>query len=273
MDERPAFVDDAQSIRVAVGGKAKVAPAVRHEGGQGDQRGRVGGGELAAEEGVVAVVDHLELASAGHEDGPEAGLAHPVHGVQGDLEPGVLDGLRVDHGQDAVDVFVGRGVLPDQALTKGVVIVHRADGGRVHLGDLRFQPVGDGLVRVPPAAGEHLDPVVDGGVMAGGDHGPVGHAVGLHREHDEGRGAGSVDHQHPIAVPRQNFRQPVGRFLGQEPPIVPQADLSAPVPFLVHEAAEARGQQLQICLGEFVSDDGAPAARSEMDHVMPPCVP
>ena len=267
VDEAALLVDDAQAVRIAVGGHAQIAVPVRHHIGEGGQGLGVGGRELAAEEGVMPVMDDLQIAAAGGQDGAQAGLAHPVHGVQGDLQPRFFDGLHIHQREDAVNVIVGGVILHHQTLAQRLLIVEAGDRRLVHQGALGLDPVRDAPVRVPAAGGEDLHAVVDGRVVACRDHHAVGHVPGLDGVHDEGRGRGAVDHQHPVAIAHQHLRDPVGRLLGQKTPVIAHAELSARVALFVHQAAEPRRQQAEIGLGEFIGDNGAPAAGSEMDHL------
>ena len=55
-----------------------------------------------------------------------------------------------------------------------------------------------------------------------------------------------------------------------KPPVIADADLRAVVSLLVHEAAKARDEQADVRLGEFVRNDGSPAAGTEMNHLFAP---
>ena len=69
----------------------------------------------------MAVVDDLQIAAAGHEDHAQARLADAVHGIERDAQLRVLDGLHVNGGQDAVDIFIRRVVLGDHACRDGEI--------------------------------------------------------------------------------------------------------------------------------------------------------
>ena len=267
VDELPLIVDDAQTVGVAVGGDAQIAVLVQHQRRQRLQRVHVGGGQLAAEQRVVAVVDDLQIAAAGGQQHAQARPADAVHGIEADAQRRVLDGLHIHGGQDAVQILVHGVGLGDEAPRHGLIVVHALDIGGGQLRDLRFDAGRHRLVGVPAAGGEHLDAVVDGGVMAGGNGDAVGLAPLLHGEHHQGRGAGAVDDKGMEAAARQHLRRPVGRLLGQEAAVVAHADLRARKALLLHQAAQARHQQADILLGELVRDDGPPAAGTEFDHV------
>lgn len=108
-----------------------------------------GGGHFAAEEGIVLVVDHVHIAAAGHQDGPQAALADAVHGVYRNAQPGGFDLLHIQELQDAVDILVEGVDLPDLPLLQRHIVVHLGDGCGDDLGDLRLDLIGHRLVRVP----------------------------------------------------------------------------------------------------------------------------
>ena len=215
-------------------------------------------------------MDHFQVTAAGHQNGPQAGLAHAVHRVKRDLEPGSLDGVGVDQGKDAVDVVIGGVVLPDQSFPQCLVIVHAADLCLIDLRDFRLDPVRHAAVRVPAARRKDLDPVVDCRVMACCYHHAVGHILCLNHVHDQRRGGRAVYHQRPEPVPRQNFCDPVGRFLCQKPPVIADAELFSRMAFFCHQTAESRRQETQIGFCESVCDHCSPAACSEMNHLSAP---
>ena len=197
----------------------------------------------------MAVVDDLQIAAAGHENHAQARLADAIHGVERDAQLRVLNGLHVNGGQNAVDIFVCRVVLGDHACRDGGVVVHGFDRIRIYLGDLGLDLIRDGAVRVAATGGEDLDAVVDGRVMAGRDGDAVGHGAGLdHEHHERGRG-GAVDDIGPEAITRHDLCRPVRRFLGQESAVIADANFSAVVPLLVHKAAQACDEQADIRLG------------------------
>ena len=267
VDELPLVVDDAQTVGVAVGGDAQIAVLVQHQRRQGLQRVHIGGGQLAAEQGVVAVVDDLQIAAAGGQQHAEAGPADAVHGVEADAQRRALDGLHVHGGQDAVQILIHGVGLGDKAPGQGFVVVHVLHVGRRHLSDLRLDAGRHRLVGVAATGGEHLDAVVDGGVVAGGDSDAVRLAPLLHGEHHQGRGTGAVDDEGMEAIAHQHLRRPVCRLLGQEAAIIAHADLGPAEALLLHQAAQARHQQPDVLLGKFICDDGAPAAGSKLDHM------
>ena len=214
----------------------------------------------------MLLVDHVHIAPAGQQDGPQTALADAVHGVDGHPEAGVLDLLDIHKLQDAVNIFVEGIYLPDYSLGQGLIVVQGADFLRTEQRDLLLDPPGDGLVRVPASGGKDLDAVVNGGVMAGRD----GHAIGkLHPpdgEHNQRRGGGAIHHQRLVAVPRQHLRGPVSGLLGQEAPVIPYADRSSAVSLQLHQPAQPGGHQPDVLLGKLIRNDGPPAAGSEFYH-------
>ena len=215
MNELALIVDHTESVGVTVGCNAEItAVPVHNDCRKRTERVFIRRRKLSAEECVVAVVDDLEIAAAGHEDHAQARLADAVHGVERDAQLRVLDGLDVDGGQNAVDIFVRRVVLGDHACRDGGVIVHGLNFVRVNLGDLGLDFVRDGAVRVAASGGEDLDAVIDGRVMAGRDCDAIGHDAFFDHEHHERRWRGTIDDIGPEAIARHDLRRPVGRFLG-----------------------------------------------------------
>ena len=207
------LVNDAQAVRVAVGGNAQIAPVVHHIGGKHPQRFLAGSGHSSAKEGVVLIVDHVHVAPAGQQQCAQAVAADTIHGVNGDSQPGTPDGAGIDHLQDAVDILVEGIPLPDFSRCQGIAV-----GDAFHilwpqLFDLCLDLPGDGEIRVPAAEGEDFDAIVDGRVVAGGDGQTVGQTHLLHREHDQRRGDAAVDHIGTEPVPRQHLRCPEHGFL------------------------------------------------------------
>ena len=265
-DEPPLVVDNAQPVGVAVGGDAQIAVLVQHQRRQRLQRIHIGCGQLAAEQGIVAVVDDLQIAAAGGQQHTQAGPAHAVHRVKADAQRRFFDGVHIHGGEDAVQIFIHGIGLGDKALFQRLIVVHAPDVVGGQLCDLRLDAGGHGLVGVAASGGEHLDAVVDGGVVAGGNGDAVGLLPLFDGEHHQWRGAGAVDDEGVEAVAHQHLRRPVGGFLGQKPPVIAHADLRAGQPLLLHQAAQPRHQQTDVLLGKLIGDDGAPAAGTEFDH-------
>ena len=270
MDKAPRLVDDTQPVRVTVRGDAQVAAAVNNIVAERRKRPRVRCGEFPAEQGVMPVMNDLQITAAGHQDGPQAGLAHTVHRVKRHFESCSLDGVGVDQGEDAVNIVIGGVVLPDESLPQGLVIVHASDLCLVDLRDLCLDPVRHAAVRIPASCREDLYPVVDCGIMAGRHHHAVGHPLRLDHIHDQRGGRRAVHHQRPEAIARQDFGDPVGRFLCKKPSVISDAEFFSRIPLFRHQAAESRRQQTEICLCEFIRDYRSPAACSEMNHLSAP---
>ena len=214
MDKVPLFIDDAETVGVAVGRNAEAAVPVDDHLRQRAERIDVRRGQLAAEKRVVAVMDDLQLAPAGHEEHLQPRLADAVHGVERNAKPRALDGVHVDGGKDAVQIFIHGVALGDLPGGKRFVIVDALDVRRCQEADLPLDIARHLCVRVAAAGGEDLDAVIDRRVVAGRDGDAVRHMVRLDREHDERRRRGAVDDERPEAVARQDLRRPMGRLLG-----------------------------------------------------------
>ena len=267
MEETAGVVDDSDAVGVPVGGDSDVIAVVCDVILQRFQGVSVGGRELSRKQGVVAAVNGLHIAAGGGEDGLQGSLAHAVEGIQHHPQAGVPDGLHVQAADDAVQVLVQRVELLDQAGFDPVLV---AQGGnfialakiRLHLVDVALQVGGLCLVRVPPAPGEHLEPVVEGGVVAGGDHHAVVQVVGHDVEHDQGGGGGAVYELDGDALGGQDLRRPLHRLLGQKAPVV--ADGQAGEHLLpLHFSGHGLRQNADVGFDEIISDDGSPATGSK----------
>ncbi|ETJ03940.1 MAG: hypothetical protein Q605_AUC00769G0003 [Actinomyces urogenitalis DORA_12] len=265
----PLVIDDPQPVGVAVGGDAQVRAAL-DDGVLECCQGALGRrGHTAAEEGVVALVDDVNLAAGREQDRLQAGLGHAEHGVQDEVEVGVADRLDVELVQDGVQVPVD-GVLDGHQLAAADLV------GLQGLDVLLAQGVdllGEGLselqVRVTASGQEDLDAVVQGGVVGGGD----GHAVGgpqvAHGPHRGGGGGGTVDDGDRHAVACQDLGGPPGGGVGEEASVVTDDDAAGPGAGggLGQDAVgQALSQETDVGAGELVADDGSPAAGSEVDH-------
>ena len=260
------LVNDAQPVRVAVGGNAQVAPVIHHIGRQHPQRLRAGRGHSSAKKGVMLLVDHVHVAPAGEQNRPQAAEADAVHGIDGHPQPGAPDRLGVDHLKNAVHILVKGIPLLDDSRRQRVGIGNAPDILRPQPGDFLFNFSGDGHIRVPSAGGENLDAVVNRRVVAGGDGQSVGKSHLLDGKHNQRRGNGAVNHKGPESAARQHLRRPEHGLLGQKAPVVAQADHSAAVAFLLHQRAQPRRDQADVFLGEFIGDNGPPPAGTKFDH-------
>ena len=265
VEELPPVVDNAQPVGVAVGGDADVAAVLQHEVLQANEGLAVGSGEAASEEGVPPLVDYVHVAPGGDENGLESGLGHAVHGVQHNLQPPGADGVHVHRPDYRVDIGVHGVDNLYLARAHPLLIGDSGDFLSLQGGDVGLDVGGDQLIGVSASLDKHLHPVVQGGVVAGGDRHAAGQLVILHGEHDKGRGSLPLHHHTGHACSRHHLGGPVGRLLGEEPPVV--ADEEAPLghPLLFHLPGQSRGKQLDVGLGEAVADDGPPAAGSEFD--------
>ena len=210
-------------------------------------------------------MNHVHIAPGGDEDGAQGGFGHAEHGVQHHLQPPGADGVHVHRPDDGVDIGVHGVDRLNLTRPHPLLIENGWDILPLQGGDVGLQAGGDQLVGVPPALDKHLHPVVQGGIVAGSDRHAVGQLIILHREHDEGGGGLPLHHHAGHARAGHHLGGPVGRLLGEEPPVV--ADEEAPLgrPLLLHLPGQGCGEQLDVGLGKAVADDGPPAAGAELD--------
>ena len=207
------FVDNAQPVRIAVGGHTQVVFAVHHIIGQLFQRALTWGGHFSAKQGVVLLMDHVHIAAASEQNRSQTAVPHAVHGVDGDTQVRLPDLLHIHHAQHTVDIFVKRIPFPHNAGCQRLGIRNASDILRPDFPDLLFDLSGDGFVRIPAACSEDLNSVVDGRVVAGCDGHTVGQAHPLDCEHDQGCRGRTIDHIGSEAVSGQNLRRPEHGFL------------------------------------------------------------
>ena len=267
-DVAAPLVDHAQPVRVAVGGDADVGVVLQHRLLEVGQGLRVRRGQVASEEGVVPVVDDVHVAAAGIEDGQKPRQAHAVHRVQHDARAASADGLGVDLLHDGVQVGVAGVDIDDAALGQALPEGNGPDLLLRQCVGLGLDFVGDCLRRVSAAAGEQLDAVVHGGVVAGGDGRAIGKVPGFYRVHDLRRRRGEVHEVHLDALRGDGLGKPYRGFPGEEAPVVANAEL--PRRFPPHPAPQRRGDPLDVDPGEAVADDGPPAAGAKLYHRLPP---
>ena len=261
------LINDAQPVRVAVGGDAQVGMVIPHGLLQIHQGVRVGGGQMSAEEGVVAVVDGVNVAAGGVEDGHQARQAHAVHGIQHNARPAPADGRHVDPVHDGIQVGVPGINIDDLPFLPGPVEVNGADVLLRQGVGLLAHGIGDLLAGVPPAPGEQLDAVVNGRVVAGGHRRAVGQVHVLDGEHDLRRGGGQVDEVELHTLPRHHLGEPDGCLPAEEPPVIADAEALLGHALPVHAPGHRRRHPADIAADERIADHGAPAARAELNHV------
>ena len=267
MDKASLVVDDAQSVGVAVGGDAEVRVLLQHRSPQRAQRLHIRRGQATAEERVVPLMDDVDVAAGGEQNGLQRRAAHAVHRVEDDMQVAASDGVHVYPTDDGIQVRVLRVDLLHQPRRHGLFIGNDADLALVHTVGGVAQLVGHGLLRVAPALGEHLHTVVNRGVMAGGNRHAIGQAIILDRKHDQRRRRLAADKEHVNALPRHDLRGPLRRLAAQKPAVV--ADAEALVLNVLRLDAQGQGphELLNVELGKSVADDGAPSARTERNHL------
>ena len=264
------FVDDAQAVRVAVGGDAQVRVMIRHGALQVAQRVRIGRGQMAAEERVVAVVDHVHVTARGEEDRHQAREADAVHRVEHHARPARADGVHVDLLHDGIQVRVARVDELHAACIKRLLERHRGNvllSQRVRLPGNRRRHI---LGRVAAAAGEELDAVVDGRVMAGRHGRAVGQAHVLDGEHDLRGRRGEVDKVQPHALRRHDLGKPDCALAAEEAAVIADAEALLRHALPLHAPRHRARHTADIRPGEAVADHRAPAARTKLNHA--PCL-
>ena len=214
----------------------------------------------------MAVVDHVDLAAGGHQDGLQAGLGDPVHRIQYDRQVLVADRVQIKLVDDRIQVPVDRLLLGDQPAGGQLL---RRQGPYLVVAD-GVGPLGDRIrdreFGVPAAVGEDLETVVQGGIVGSGDRDPVAAALVTDRPHDHRgrRRAGHQGHRHPVTG--QHLNSPPGRLSGQETPVIADHDPALTCLLGGHPVAQGLGDPADLGLGEPVADDLAPPTRAEPDH-------
>ena len=264
------IVHHTQPVCVTVGGNAQMTAVFRHINRQQPLGFRTGGRHSAAEKGIVLFPDHIHITPASQKNGPQTVVADTVHGINGNPQTAFLDFFHIHQGQNAVDILVKGIAFPDDARLQGFPVGNAFHICSSQFLNFRFNFLSHHLVCIPATSGKHLDTVVNGRIMAGGD----GHAVRqfhlLHRKHHQWGGNAAVDYKRPESVACQHLRRPVHGFLGQKPPVIAQTNFLAPMAFLQHQIAQSRCQQPDILFCKAIGDDGTPAAGTESDHLSHP---
>ena len=259
-------VDDAQAVRVPVGGDAQVRTGLDDgvaQGGDGPLSGR---GHAAPEQGVVAVVDDIHLAAGGQQDRLQARLGDPEHRVQHDVHVGVADGLGVELVDDGVQVPVDGALDGDELAGAGLMGLDATHVGIGQAPQGGGELVSDRLVGVAAAGQEDLDAVVQGRVVGGGHGHPVGGPQTAHRPHGGGGRGGAVDEGDPDAVADEYLNGPPGGGVGQEAAVVADDDALLGRALLKDAVGQPLGQEPDVGAGELIADHGSPAAGAEVDH-------
>ena len=217
----------------------------------------------------MAAVDGLHIAAGGGENGLKSRLAHPVEGIQHHPQLGVPDGLHVDAADDAVQVLVQRVEFHDEA---GFYPILVAETGNLislllvflHLEDPALHVGGLMLIRVPSPFGKDFKAVVEGGVVAGGDHHAVVQVMGHGVKHDQGSGGRTVHKTDGDPLRRQHFRRPLNSLFGQKTPVIADDQLHAGI-FLLHFSRHGLRKNADIGFCKIIADDGAPSSGAEMN--------
>ena len=126
-DVGAGVVDDAEPVRVAVGGDAEVGAALEHGLAQRGHRPLRRGGHAPAEQRIVPGVDDLDLAAGADQHGLQGGLGDAEHRVEHDLQVRVADHLEVELLDDRVEIPVDRGLLGDELRVAHLVRGQGAD--------------------------------------------------------------------------------------------------------------------------------------------------
>ena len=212
----PEVVDDAEPVRVAVGGDAEVCTLIQDRLAQRRERALRGGRHAAAEQRIVAGVDDGDLAAGADEDRLQAGLGHAEHGVQHHGEMGVADGVQIQLLDDRVEIPVDGALLGDQRAVRHLVRGQGAHRRRIQGRDVRGDLVGDLELGIAATLGEHLDAVVQSGVVGGRDRDPVGAALLLHGPHAHRGGDRAGDHGDRHVIAGEHLDRPPGSDVGRK---------------------------------------------------------
>ncbi len=221
----------------------------------------------------MAVVDDIDLATRRDEHGLQRRLGHPEHRVEDDVQVGVPDGLDVEALEDGVQVPVDRRLDRDQ---RRFTNLFRRNGFHVGFREcvaLLGECVRHGELRVAATFCEHLETVVERRVVRGGDREPVRRVQVANGPHAHGRRHRTTDDRHRDVVRDEHFDGPPGCDVGEESPVVADDEPTLADTFPVHAVAQPLSEQTDIRAGETVTDDGAPPASAELDHVVTPSIP
>ncbi len=266
-DEGAVVVEHPEAVGIPVGREAEVGAA----GGDllpellQDFIGRFG--RMAAEENVPVAVDGVDFDAALAQEALHR--AHPgaVERVEDHLQAAALQRLHGDFffecfqvGQSGVDLFHGRffsrlgppGRRPGVQMFRGQLLELASDlgqGGR-------------------PVGGGELQPVVFGGVVAGGE---VDAAVGLPAPNFVGDGRGgrgfAAEKALDLALAQHPGRLP-GEFRGKESSVVADDQPRAAGIFLAHVVGDGVRHAAHGFESEIFGDDAAPAGGAEMNFLV-----
>ena len=263
-------VDNAQPVRIAVGGDADVGVILQNCRLQCAQRIHIRRGQPSAEQGVVPLMDDAHVAPGRQQNGLQRGAAHAVHGIQHDLQVPATDGVHVHPADDGIQILVLRVDLLHHACGNGALVFNRVNLVGVYLVGRSAQLVGHAFHCVPTAPGKELDAIIQRGIVAGRHGNAVIQPVILHGEHNQRRRRFPVDHQHMNALARHDLRSPFRSFPAQKAPVVADAEALVRHFLPLHPLGKGEHQLAHVFLGEVIADNGAPAACTKRNHSISP---
>ena len=210
-------INDSQSVRISVRGNADIAIPVQHIILEIPQSPLCGRRHLSAEQGVVPGINGFYGTPCNGKNGAQSRQAHTVHGINGNAQISLFDGVHVDHGYDVIQILIHGIDFPDHALPYKLQV-----GWRRHLsvflliGKIKFLCLFQVilnlccllLIRVPAPVCKHLDTVIDGRIMAGCHHHAVAQLMLHHIEHYQRSGRAAVYKPHPDSLVSKYFAGP-----------------------------------------------------------------
>ena len=266
----PGIIYDSQPVRVSVRGDPDVSRIIHDAGDQRPESTGAGGRHLPAEQRVMAVVDRLDITACGVKQGLERNAGHSVHGIQRHFHLLSLDRFAVDLLKDAVNIFIERIDFLDQSFLDRLLILHAMNLLRINTGKDLLEFIRHFPARISAARREDLDSVVQGWVMAGCDHHPIGKFVFLDIIHDQRCRRCFVDQHRCDAFPCKDLSAPAHGFLGQETAVISDEDALLVISLPLHPYAHSFAEKLDVGFREFISYDGAPSAGPKLYHAFPP---
>ena len=263
----PLLVNDAEPVRVSVRRNAQVGMMIRHRTLKIPQRIGIGRGQMTAEECIVAVVDHVNVAARSEQNGHQARQAHAVHGIKHHARPACADGVHVDLLHDRIQIRIAR---INEAHPAGFQCLLKGDDLNLAIRKcigLLTERTGYLLRGVPSTAGKELDAVVDRRIMAGRYGCAIGEVSILHGKHDLRRRCGEIDKVQPHALASHHLRKPDCRFPAEKAPVIADTETFLFHAFALHAPRQRARYAPDICLGEAIADDFTPAACTKPDHL------
>ena len=262
VDELAVLIAEAAAVGVSV----KDADAIGFDGAsQGEAGVHIWGDWLRAGhfgKGRIALrVDFDDIGPAARQDFAQPAGAVAPHAVDDDLQAGVADVGYVDQSVQMGQIGGLRLDIADRATGQGRVERRAAHAFRT--GDAGFDR-GQALRRYSAAAGvAHLEAVVFGRIVAGGDVYRADRVVVDGGEADDRRRRGIVNQQNAEAVAGEHLGHGGGEMFSLEAFVVADDDLFGGVALICQPVGKALCAAAHICKGVVFGHASAPTVRAE----------